>query len=54
MMEAIRFINSVVPRLGDSRFWTYCELALETRDAAEYRVIDRQVERKRLRHRSAG
>ena len=28
------------------QFWTYCGLALETRDSAEYRVIDKQVERK--------
>jgi hypothetical protein len=53
-MEPIRFINSVVPRLGNSQFWTYCGLALGTRDRAEYRVIDGQVERKGLWHRSAG
>ena len=29
------------------QFWTYCGLALETRDSAEYRVIDKQVERKK-------
>lgn len=29
------------------QFWTYCGLALETRDSAEYRVIDGHVERKK-------
>ncbi|MGA2251135.1 IS110 family transposase [Terracidiphilus sp.] len=29
------------------QFWTYCGLALETHDSAEYRVIDGQVERKK-------
>ena len=29
------------------QFWTYCGLALETRDSAEYRVIDGQLERKK-------
>jgi transposase len=29
------------------QFWTYCGLALETRDSAEYRVTDGQLERKR-------
>ncbi|HTV04243.1 MAG TPA: transposase [Acidobacteriaceae bacterium] len=29
------------------QFWTYCGLALETRDSAEYRVINGQVERKK-------
>jgi hypothetical protein len=28
------------------QFWTYCGLALETRDSAEYRVVNGQVERK--------
>ena len=37
------------------QFWTYCGLALETRDSAEYRVIGGQLERKKKdRHRSAG
>jgi len=29
------------------QFWNYCGLALETRDSAEYRVIDGQLERKK-------
>ena len=29
------------------QFWTYCGLALETRDSAEYRVIEGQLERKK-------
>ena len=29
------------------QFWTYCGLALETRDSGEYRVVNGQVERKR-------
>ena len=29
------------------QFWTYCGLALETRDSAEYRVTDGQLERKK-------
>jgi transposase len=29
------------------QFWTYCGLALETRDSGEYRVIDGQVERRK-------
>jgi transposase len=29
------------------QFWTYCGLGLETRDSAEYRVIDGQVERRK-------
>jgi transposase len=29
------------------QFWTYCGLAVESRDSAEYRVIDGQVERRK-------
>jgi transposase len=29
------------------QFWTYCGLAIETRDSAEYRVVDGQVERRK-------
>ena len=29
------------------QFWTYCGLGVETRDSAEYRVIDGQVERRK-------
>ena len=29
------------------QFWAYCGMALETRDSAEYRVVNGQVERKR-------
>jgi transposase len=29
------------------QFWAYCGLALETRDSAEYRVVNGQVERRR-------
>ena len=29
------------------QFWTYCGLALEIRDSAEYRVVDGQVERRK-------
>jgi len=29
------------------QFWAYCGLAIETRDSAEYRVVNGQVERKR-------
>jgi len=29
------------------QFWAYCGLALETRDSAEYRVVDGQVERRK-------
>ena len=29
------------------QFWTYCGLGIETRDSAEYRVVDGQVERKK-------
>jgi len=29
------------------QFWTYCGLALETRDSAEYRLIEGQLERKK-------
>jgi transposase len=29
------------------QFWSYCGLALETRDSGEYRVVNGQVERKR-------
>jgi transposase len=31
------------------QFWSYCGLALETRDSGEYRVMNGQVERKRRR-----
>jgi transposase len=31
---------------GKRQFWTYCGLALETRDSGEYRVVNGQVERK--------
>jgi hypothetical protein len=29
------------------QFWTYCGLAIETRDSAEYRVVEGQVERRK-------
>jgi hypothetical protein len=29
------------------QFWSYCGLALETRDSGEYRVIDGQIERRK-------
>lgn len=29
------------------QFWTYCGLGIETRDSAEYRVVDGQLERKK-------
>jgi transposase len=31
------------------QFWTYCGLALETRDSGEYRVVNGEIERKRKR-----
>ena len=31
------------------QFWAYCGLALETRDSAEYRVVNGQLERKKSR-----
>ncbi len=36
------------------QFWTYCGLALETRDSAEYRVVDGQVERRKKPSRIRG
>jgi transposase len=32
---------------GKRQFWTYCGLALETRDSGEYRVVNGQVERRK-------
>jgi len=29
------------------QFWTYCGLGIETRDSAEYRIVDGQLERKK-------
>ena len=29
------------------QFWAYCGLALETRDSGEYRVVNRQIKRKK-------
>ena len=29
------------------QFWAYCGLALETRDSAEYRIVNGQVERRK-------